>query len=311
MAQIDYNLRPAKYVERVMLAQALRRLQPFAAVESYRYIGFGAAYYRDFKLFHRDLGIRNMISIEQDTSNKTRYEFNAPYSCVETLFGHSNEVLPDLDWDAKTILWLDYTGKLDQEMLADTVFFSSNCVPGSVLIITVNAQADRLMEEPGPRQLLEKRVGEEHVPPEIADKDLTAWGLSKISRRIIVNKIAETLSDRNGPKAPGNGLVFQQLFNFEYADDAKMLTVGGLIHEAGQTAIASSCGFENLEFTRDDEDPYRIEIPSLTYKEIHHLQSQLPGDNGDPLDAQGIPDPEVERFRSVYRFFPVFAPTDM
>ncbi len=309
MPQIDYNLRPAKYVERIMLAQAMRRLRPFGDVESYRYVGFGAAYYRDFKLFHRVLGIRNMVSIEQDTSNQERYEFNVPYSCVQTRFGHSNDVLPDLAWDVKTILWLDYTSKLDREALADITFFAANCQPGSVLIVTVNVQADRLPD--GPLQLLVERVGEENVPGELQDRDLTGWGLAKTSRRIATNKIMETLAARNGPRPEANHILFRQLFNFEYADDAKMLTVGGLFHERGQEAIASTCGFESLEFVKGGSEAYRIEVPSLTYKEIQHLQVQLPGESGAVMDARGIPASEVDRFRSIYRYFPVFAPTDV
>jgi len=308
MAQIDYNLRPAKHIERVMLTQALRRLSPFGAVESYRYIGFGAAYYRDFRLFHRDLGITNMLSIEQDTANKFRYEFNIPYSCVTIRFGYSTEVLPTLEWDVRTILWLDYTEKLDRDVLADVSFFCANCVPGSVIIVTVNVQADHLKD--GPVEQLTERVGGENMPPEVMDHDLVGWGLSVISRRILKNKMEETLAARNGPRTAGSKFKFRQLFYFEYADDAKMLTFGGIVMEEGQAAIAAGCCFEGLPFIRFAADPCRIKVPKLTYKEIHHLQTQLPGDGG-PIDNVGIPSAEVDKFRSVYRYFPVFAPTDI
>jgi hypothetical protein len=308
MPQIDYNLRPAKHIERVMLSQAMRRLGPFGAVESYRYIGFGALYYRDFRLFHRDLGITDMVSLEKDTTNKGRYEFNAPFSCVSTLFGLSIELLPTLAWDARTILWLDYTGKLERDMLADVGFFTSNCVPGSVLIVTVNVQADRLTD--GPLRRLTERVAEENVPTDLIDQELTGRGLSAASRRILNNKVQETLAARNGPRAVGARMRFRQLFNFEYADESRMLTFGGVFFEEGQTAIAASCNFDLLPFIRNGADPYRIEVPKLTFKEIHYLQSQLPG-NGRPIERNGVPAEEVDRFRQVYRYFPVFTPTEI
>ena len=308
MAQLDYNLRPAKHVERVMLAQALRRLGPFGTVETYRYVGFGALYYRDFRLFHRDLGITNMVSLEMDTANQLRYEFNVPFTCVTTLFGLSTDLLPTLDWDVRTIMWLDYTGKLEQDMLADVALFATNCVPGSVLIVTVNVQADHLPQQPL-RQLTD-RVGEGNVPPELTDRALTGWGLAGASRRILKNKVDATLVARNGPRAEGSKFRFRQLFNFEYADDAKMLTFGGIFYEDGQESIAASCSFDQLPFTRDGVASYRIEVPRLTYKEIHHLQSQLPGD-GSAVDRGGVPRDEVARFRKIYRYFPVFTPTEI
>ncbi|MFZ1735716.1 MAG: O-methyltransferase [Candidatus Moraniibacteriota bacterium] len=308
MARIDYNLRPAKHIERIMLSQALRRLGPFGAVESYRYIGFGALYYRDFRLFHRDLGITDMVSLEMDTNSQGRYEFNTPFNCVTTLFGLSIDLLPTLRWDVRTILWLDYTGKLDRDMLADVGFFAGNCVPGSVLIVTVNVQADRLSD--GPLQQFTDRVAEENVPTDIHDRDLTGWGLSSTSRRVLNNKVQETLVDRNGPRSLGAKIRFGQLFNFEYADEAKMLTFGGILFEEGQKAIIASCNFDLLPFIRQEIDSYRIEVPQLTYKEIHHLQSQFPGIER-PIERNGVPTEDVERFRAVYRYFPVFTPTEI
>ena len=40
--KIDYRLRPAKSVERRMMAESFLRLRPFGSVESYRYVGMGS-----------------------------------------------------------------------------------------------------------------------------------------------------------------------------------------------------------------------------------------------------------------------------
>lgn len=305
---IDYNLRPAKHVERVMLAHALRRLAPFGSVESYRYIGFGAAYFRDFRLFHRELGITDMLSIEKDTGQKERYEFNKPFTCVKMAYEMASAVLPRLAWDVRTILWLDYTDKLDRDALADIQFFCANAAPGSVLIVTVNAQADHFGQEP--LRLMEDRVGESNVPAGLKDKDFSGWGTAKISRRIIDNTVSATLANRNGGRAPGSTFKYRQVFNFEYADEAKMLTVGGILFEAGQAALLGAAAFDALSFVRTGEEAFRIETPKLTYKELHHLQARVPI-VGRPKSEVGIPADEVERYNDLYRFFPIFAPTEM
>ncbi len=64
--QINYSLRPAKSVERKMLCEAIKRLAVFDKIESYKYVGFGSAYFSDFSLIHRSLGIEDMLSIEKD-----------------------------------------------------------------------------------------------------------------------------------------------------------------------------------------------------------------------------------------------------
>src|SRR5688572_20955159 len=92
--RINYGLRPAKSIERKMLCEAFRRLSEFGSVESYVYIGFGSTYFSDFNLFHKQLGIRNMISLEKDKNNKARFEFNRPFKCITIEYGHSNEILP-------------------------------------------------------------------------------------------------------------------------------------------------------------------------------------------------------------------------
>ena len=81
--RIHYGLRPAKNVQRKMLVETFRRLSEFGAVDSYRYVGFGSTYFSDFSLFHKTLGIRSMISIERDLSNRKRFEFNRPFNCAK------------------------------------------------------------------------------------------------------------------------------------------------------------------------------------------------------------------------------------
>src|SRR5579859_8198866 len=130
--QVNYRLRPAKSVQRKMLCEAFHRLSEFGSLDSYRYIGFPATFFSDFVLFHRALGIHNMVGIESEQVEKKRFEFNLPFRCIKMRYGHSNAILPTLDWDIRTILWLDYDEPLSMGVLTDVAFFFAEAPAGSV-----------------------------------------------------------------------------------------------------------------------------------------------------------------------------------
>lgn len=311
--KINYTIRPAKSVERKMLCDAFRKLNDFYAIDSYRYIGFGAVYFSDFVLFHRMLGIRNMVSIEgtQSEEVKRRFEFNAPYKYVELKFGNSWEVLPTLEWkDIPTILWLDYDGLLEGNCLRDIETFFSSATSGSVCIASFNIQDDPNSSSGSPLDRLQCQVGEENVPRDVDASELTGWDRAEVFRRIITNKIEEILSQRNGAMPAGSKLCYHQLFNFHYSDGALMLTVGGIIYGSGQKHLLDKCAFNNSNFCRDGSEPYKIKIPKLTFKEIRHLDSLMPIDAAN-YTSINIPPSEIAQYCEVYRYFPIFAESEI
>jgi len=131
--KFNYRVRPAKSIERKMLCETLLRLSFFEPIENYRYIGFGSTTFADFILFHKTLGIKDMISIEKRETDKVRFEFNKPFHCIDMRYGNSNEVLPSLAWQTKTIVWLDYDGFLTDSVLQDVAYTSMNLISGSNL----------------------------------------------------------------------------------------------------------------------------------------------------------------------------------
>jgi Putative O-methyltransferase len=313
--RIHYGLRPAKNVQRKMLVEALRRLSEFGSLSSYRYIGFGSTYFSDFSLFHKALGIRQMISIERDVSNKKRFEFNRPFSCIQMSFGESSNVLPSLKWNVKTILWLDYDGPLAPSMLSDVKFFCASAVSGSLLIVTVNAEPSGLQENKTRLEELVESLGRECVPPDVKERDLSDWGKARVCRRILNAEILETLSARNGAQPEESKVRYKQLFNFHYKDGDKMLTVGGLLYEGGQDGILAKCGFDQLEYIRSsmkaDCAPFLIQVPMLTYREIRHLDKQLPRNKHARLSLPKVSRGDVKNYENIYRYFPTFAETEV
>ncbi len=304
---VNYALRPAKNIERKMLCEVINRLEKFDRVYNYRYIGFGSTFFSDFSLFHKSLKITKNISIEREIQERARFEFNRPYRCIDLKFGDSNEILPKLQWNVKTIIWLDYDEPISQNILTDVEFVCANATSGSLLIVTVNAQPDDFNKRV---KSFKKRVGETKFPEGISEAKLGGWGTAQISRRIINNEIEMSINIRNGGKASGTKLKYKQLFNFQYADGAKMLTVGGILYDESQYALVEKCGFENIEFIRTGEQPYLIEVPSLTLKEIKYLDKLLPCDNVDEI-ATWIPKEDRQRYSKIYRYFPAFVDAEL
>jgi len=313
--RIHYGLRPAKNVQRKMLLESIRRLSEFAIVDSYRYIGFGSTYFSDFILFHKSLGIRNMVSIERDISNRPRFEFNRPYNCIRMLFGESNEVLPTLAWNAKTILWLDYDGSLESSVLTDVKYFCASAVPGSVIIVTVNAEPLELDERKPRLEELKKSLGKDRIPPDVTEEDLSEWGTASVFRRILASEVLGTLSERNGGLTDENKIEYKQLFYFCYRDGDRMLTTGGLLYDKGQGQVIARCGFDQLDYLRFSQNakskPCILEVPKLTYKEIRHLDRQLPRIKGRKVTARRVPSADIKKYESIYRYFPTFAETEV
>ncbi len=157
--RIDFSLRPAKHAERRMLNDVFRRMRPFGPLEEYRYIGLGSLWFSDFVLFHRTLGIRDMLSIERDKSQESRFKANKPFAAITLDFRETSTVLPSLEWKKPSFIWLDYDDPIAPSMLFDLKVIASRIVSGSVLAVTVQCQGatelDESDEDPtGPRAMI-------------------------------------------------------------------------------------------------------------------------------------------------------------
>jgi len=308
--RIRFDLRPAKSIQRKMMCEAFQRLSAFERVDRYRYVGMGSTYFSDFTLFHKTLGITDMVSIEREVRKKKRFRFNCPYRCIQVEFGDSGSVLSKLTWDSRTILWLDYDGKLSRDMLSDVKHACAKARSGSVVTVTVNAQPERGLK-PTLREL-SNRVGEEKIPIDVGRKSFKGWGLARVSRRIVVNEIEETLKERNGGLKNADRMRFRQLFNFHYQGSARMLTVGGILYQQREASAIEKCAFDHLLFFRDGAQPCRIQVPCLTYREIRYLDTLLPRDPPEGFSGPDwLPSDDVKRYARIYRYFPTFAETEL
>jgi hypothetical protein len=330
--RINYTLRPAKHTERKMLCETFARLSTLDSIKNYRYIGMGSAYFTDFCLFHKAIGITKLLSIESEDEGyqKKRILFNIPYSCIEVKFGLSYDVLPKLPrskWQNKCIVWLDYVEKLKDKMLGDIDIVIFNLQPGSIFLLTVNiekeeqikmgSQERKMTDQEYRIKMLEENVGKENVPLRAYDMNLNVEKNKLIVREIVNNSILNSVKKRNGGLRENDQLMYKQLFNIYYKDSADMLTVGGIIYNEIQESTVNKM-FDNLDFIRHEEESFNIIVPKLTFREMHALNKLLPkneiiktgiakkGKLKLPLSKE-----DVINYANIYRYFPTFTESNL
>lgn len=326
--RINYTLRPAKHAERKMFCETFGRLSVLDDLKNYRYIGMGSAYFSDFSLFHKTLGISKLLSIEGEDEGyqRDRIIFNKPYSCIDVEFGYTQHVLPRLPWEKwknKSIVWLDYIDPLMSYMLGDIDTVVFNIRPGSLILISVNIENEKNTSNPKVsdkdfrlKKLIEN-VGKENIPTEAYNMNLSVEKNKIIIREIINNTILNSLKNRNGGGLPSEQGQYLQLFYVHYKDSADMLTVGGIIYDDKQADKIKRM-FNNLDFISTGEECFEIIVPKLTFREVHALDKLLPnkktnktgiakvGRKKIPLSAD-----DIRNYSKIYRYFPTFTESNL
>lgn len=313
---IDYRVRPAKSIERKMLAEAFRRLSHFHEVQRYTYVGMGSLYFSDFSLFHRSLGFERMISIENTTAeaSKKRFLLNVPFSQIEMKFGHSNVVLQRLKIDGPLVVWLDYDGMLDQSCLVDIKYVAKKAPSGSLVIVSANADAKSLQgevedsEEPtNVLDVLKRRVGADSISPGLTAADVSGHRVGDIFRDVIDSAIRDAVQNRNSEVPASEAFSYQQIFNFRYSDNARMITVGGVVFSEPDREKLERSSFAQLSFTRFGNEVCKIEPPLLTFSEMRRIDAA----KAEDLENLSLPQGDIDKYRSNYRYFPNFVEAEV
>lgn len=302
--KINYNLRPSKSIERKMILEVLKEVCVPIKAKEYRYVGFGSSFFTDFKLFHKGLNINEMISIEGKKSNENRVLFNKPYSCIEIKLGQSTAELPKLNWDKKNIVWLDYESGLKQYMFEDIETCSSRLKAGSFLIISLRRDFEGYDKDS-----FEEDFGE-NVFPSFKKEDLEPSKSAETIQKMFTNKINDVLGSKYGAyKELGKKVVFKQLFNFAYKDDARMYTFGGMFIGGDQEAEFAAYNFNSLDFVNSSSRPYDISFPIITNREYHVLNALLPCEKKkftDSVSVEFIPAEHKESYYNTYKYYPAY-----
>lgn len=312
--KVDYSLRPAKHAERRMLCEIFRNLRPFQPVEDYVYVGFGSLWFSDFILFHRMLGIRDMVSIEKSSSAKGRFEANKPFNAIVMDYRDSSQALPAMNWDKRHFVWLDYDDPLTSSMLLDTCTVATQAKSGSIFSISVQCmQAPEIAEaaeaDDGSTALSRFRAkfGDQRLSDALYEDDLIGWRYGNLIRSMIKNEIEAALAVRNSSSDHDDVVNFTPICEIEYEDGAKMTTLVGIFSSRRDQNLVDSCFFDKLDFLAHGKQLIRIGVPKLTIREIRLLEQLLPNIDKEKALAASIPEGEVNAFAKFYRYLPNFA----
>ena len=311
---LDYSLRPAKFAERKMLCEMFSRLRPFSPLQDYQYVGFGSIWFADHLLFHKSLGIQEMISIERVGAHKSRFEFNRPFANVDIRIGAAKQHLPSLDWDKRLILWLDYDDALWRGILDDVHTVAMRAKSGLALAVSVQAEEMCCRSDADDEGItpivsareFRKEFGDKRTPQDLDPRKLKGWGIAKTTRELLREELKEAVLARNLALPEEHQLKFRQIGAFEYADGARMTTVVGVFVNPTEDVKFQACGFDELHYFKDGIGAVRIKVPKLTPKEMRHLDTFLPG----LLAANQlgpIPPADASHYARFYRYLPNYA----
>lgn len=300
--QLNYETRPFKFTERKMLLASLQKVCNYYGGD-YQYIGLGGISFTDFKLFHKELHINKLYSIEGGNFSKEKLEFNSPYSFINLVREKTTSALGSIPLGMKSLIWLDYDDVLDNYMFDDVDILFKKLPIGSIYMFTCNRQLKDEDDNEYTADLFRKKFGN-LVPFDITNKDFSSENNYKTTRRMFVDHINNILNMRNNVETAN--LKFHQLFNIIYQENrgARMYTFGGLIVD--NDFDFTQLGLDNFSFINNIETAYKIEIPNLTRKEIDLLNSYINTDETDLFAKNIVSKSDIAKYKNVYKYLPQF-----
>lgn len=299
-SKINYELRPLKFTERRMFLSCFQRICSHYKGE-YQYIGFGGLAFTDFKLFHKELHINDLISIEGGEFSIEKLQFNSPFSFIKIKKSFSTIALSEISFDKKSIVWLDYDGVLDNYFFDDLTLIFSKLCKGSLYLVTCNRELK--FSDTGAEYTKEefKKVFGNKIPFDITNADFSSENNHKTIRKLLMDHISKIIDDRNKSE---ESLKFTQLFNILYEENrgAKMLTYGGVLMDKSEDV--EHIGLSTFDFLSFNDNPYRLKIPNLTRKEIDFINYNLFTNEEYLINQNIISENDINKYKKTYKYLP-------
>lgn len=307
----NYHHRPSKSIERKLIIDLLRDFYTSEDLKKCIYVGLGSFFFVDFKLMHKNLGIKKLINIEWEDDNRKRFQFNKPFSCIDLKWGSTSDILPTIQFDNKAIVWLDYTDSLKPYMLEDIEVIATNIQADSFFILSINCQLQRYFNREKNAYDVEKfkeDFGDDCLF-DLESNMLTIKESHLLYRRLINEKINQILNLRNAGLPKANRLVYQQLLLITYKDGAPMFTTGGIFIKEKDLNSFSVKKLNKLGYIRKNTEVFDLCSPILSAREIDLLNASLPSTRHNFLNKKSlhfIPEPDRKQYFENYRYFPSY-----
>jgi hypothetical protein len=302
---INYALRPNKNVERKLIVSTLQAMRSEIAISEYKYVGFGSMWFADFVLVHKFLGIDSMVTIENQRSRERRVEFYKPFACIKVCMDEASNALGDQLGDRKSIVWLDYDGPLHSALTGDLEVAVGSMLPGSLILVTVNATVEQLKGkvldgvDVAPEKYLAHICEDDSMLRESAR--LTRVDFPGLAAEIINNRLKSAVLERKP------GAVYEPIWSYQYADQAEMITVGGMVADNLSAEGLRRSGALDLHHVTGSE-LFPIALPVLTEKEKRAIDKLLPASRQlrpSDLDFELRPG-EISSYQRFYLEYPIF-----
>ncbi len=304
---VNYSLRPSKGIQRQLVFEGIRTLKSRLTLNDMVYVGLGSIWFSDFVQAHKLLGIRHMVSIENDDIGYCRARFNKPYATVQVRHGHSSDILTELHNDdfckaRPWVVWLDYDGGLNEVAINDIRSVIEEAPTDSILLTTFKGRERTyggLNERIGRLRTLLGDV----VPDDLPKAKCKGLSMQETLADLVTD-FMKSIGVESG--RPGG---FVPAFRIVYEDTMEMVTVGGIVPAAGKVSSAKNVIGDGRWRCCPRE---RIVAPLLTIREAVTLLSLLPRE--DELTREHVreagfdlEDEQIEAFERYYREYPMFA----
>ncbi len=290
---LDYRLRTHKHIERNIILAALKDYIG-SGEDEYQYVGFGAEYFKDFIMIHEQLNINNMVSIERNSNDRKRYEFNRPYNCIKILFGEAKDKLASLTFKEKMIIWLDFTDIFSENILEELFLILNNIKLKTIVLFTFNIE----------RPLSEEdyiRAFDRYKPLDYTKKYNAPLNYAGLVRKTMDNLMGSVLDSKYGKE------FWATFFDFTYKDNAKMQTIGIVLDQPKE--------IESFKLTSNSSflfNSYNLAIETLTPLELIYLKHLMPKGQDELIpwcNTKDKSDRLIKQFKDVYKYYPLFGET--
>ncbi|MDR3572182.1 MAG: hypothetical protein P4L81_08450 [Candidatus Pacebacteria bacterium] len=302
---LNYQLRPAKHIERHIFVDVLQHLRNAGHdISRYHYVGFGSHHYVDFILFHRLLSIRTMTCVEKEESKAKRMSFNKPYKFIKLEIEDVMDFMPKINNRDKYIVWLDFECHLNAEVMSHIASLVNTLANGSVFMITVNANPpsrdNSTPQSPEEIEREREKYSKELSPycGTVRNEDVTRKELPNLLVRSMSAKIADALIGRTNDD-------FLQLFNYVYQDGQRMLTYGGIVDQKDRTQTIKD-SLKRVEHVNYDSEPRAINVPALTMREKLFLDKKVPKSGTIHNIPFELTSDEIKNYVEYARYYPTY-----
>ena len=299
---LNYEIRPCKYAERKMLLASFLRIISRIG-KPYQYIGFGGLSFTDFKLFHKELNIDTMYSIEGGNFTDDKLLCNKPYSYIKILKGMSTSVIPTIDLSTPSIIWLDYDDTLSMTIFDDINLIFNSIAVGSVFVMSCNRELKKGNQPYSVSEL--RNLYNDLTPFNLAHDCCTPEKAPQTIRVMIENHCNRIITERN--KLEQSNLRFYPLYNIIYSENrgARMFTYGGIILD--DSIDYYSLNIDHLNFINTDL-PYTIKIPNVTHRESLAINQALGNEDQEKelILKQIITGEDLKNYKQFYKYMPNF-----